>query len=266
MSVLSTSQRCCLPAFFTFFLVFVLMPIVIFAIAFTFAFFLRELECASAWEAYEASNGTDPPRQTAEELCELWQWFLYIIGNIVGIGNPLTNISPAHPLSKIIDLIVSVWSISILGCCLGLIGGLSSITMFVDRMNSNISRSSELFVRLSGSGAEPKKTAAPTLQDGDEGIEREAERDAAMKELLTITRVLDARLTEQQQQLHNLAEQQKELQSTLRLALLEKTKAIVESESDAGRELEQTQRRKTRVRSRSRHNGEGVVTRRATTD
>ena len=149
--------------------------------------------------------------------------------------------------------------------CLGLIGGLSAITMFVDRMNSNISRSSELFVRLSGSGAEPKKTAAPTLQDGDEGIEREAERDAAMKELLTITRVLDARLTEQQQQLHNLAEQQKELQSTLRLALPKKTMAIVESESDAGRE-EQTHRRKTRVRSRSRHNGEGVVTRRATTD
>ena len=42
--------------------------------------------------------------------CDLYQWFLYVCGNLVGLGNPLTNVGPksGNHMAEILDLMVAV--------------------------------------------------------------------------------------------------------------------------------------------------------------
>jgi hypothetical protein len=61
--------------------------------------------------------------------CDWYQWFLYVMGNLIGLANPLTNISPSNGgLSQIIDLLVSVWALSVAGTAIGIVSALVAVT------------------------------------------------------------------------------------------------------------------------------------------
>ena len=65
----------------------IMVPLAIFGIAALFAAPLYAVEC-------EESKGT------GTELCNFYQWFLYISSNLVGLGNPLNSgLSTPAPLS-----------------------------------------------------------------------------------------------------------------------------------------------------------------------
>ena len=76
----------------------------------------------------------------------LADWFLYIISNLVGLGTPLTNVTPSaeNIFGEIFDLFVAVWSLSVAGIVIGIIGTLSFTTMastgFEQSMQRRISR------------------------------------------------------------------------------------------------------------------------------
>lgn len=61
-------------------------------------------------------------------------------GNLVGLGNPLTNVSPSsgHALSEIVDLLVSVWALAITGAVVGLVGGIAAMQSTMDVINTTI--------------------------------------------------------------------------------------------------------------------------------
>jgi len=56
------------------------------------------------------------------------------VGNLVGVGG-LTNVGPesGHVLAEIVDLLVSVWSLTLTGLVVGLVSGLGFLSMVTER-------------------------------------------------------------------------------------------------------------------------------------
>jgi hypothetical protein len=69
-----------------------------------------------------------------------------VCGNLVGLGNPLTNVSPqpGHAFSEMIDLLVSVWALSVVGTVVGVIGGLTAMDQATDVINTFIKKSDNI--------------------------------------------------------------------------------------------------------------------------
>jgi len=53
--------------------------------------------------------------------------FYYIIGNIVGLGNPLVAVTPTSGGGEFCDVLISVWSLSVCGTAIGVIANLEII-------------------------------------------------------------------------------------------------------------------------------------------
>lgn len=122
----------------------IMVPLAIFGIAALFAAPLYAVEC-------EESKGT------GTELCNFYQWFLYISSNLVGLGNPLNSglstpaplslllllllpplpltrhaltsiragdYTPAsgHVFAELFDLLIAAWSMAFAGLVYGLVG------------------------------------------------------------------------------------------------------------------------------------------------
>ena len=123
------------PCLCTTFIVFVLVPLVVFLFSAAFGAVLYALECP-------------PAIGTADEelLCSVYDWFLYVTGNLVGLGNPLTNVTPVsgHVLAEMVDLMISTWSLAITGTVVGLIGGLAALRSAVDFTNQRIAGATTL--------------------------------------------------------------------------------------------------------------------------
>ena len=102
------------------FLTLVLVPTIVFLLAMLFASFLWRIECDAAGGS-GAQSGCDPTQSATGCPCLYYQWVLYIIGNLVGLGTPLTNNTPSsrHALAELVDLLVSMWSISLAGTFYG---------------------------------------------------------------------------------------------------------------------------------------------------
>ena len=65
---------------------------------------------------------------------EEWKWhegFYYVVGNVVGLATPLTAVEPGDDFGKIIDIVIAVWSLSITGCAIGIIGGSALVQQFI---------------------------------------------------------------------------------------------------------------------------------------
>lgn len=52
------------------------------------------------------------------------------MGNLVGLATPLTNVSPTsnHMVAVMLDLIISVWALSLAGTAIGVVGGLGAVS------------------------------------------------------------------------------------------------------------------------------------------
>ena len=94
---------------------FVFVPALLFGVSLFMAIIMWRVECDE-----------DPEVPGA---CSYYNWFLYLLGNLVGLGTPLTDISPSSGSysAEIIDLLISTWSLSIAGTLYGVIGGLYMI-------------------------------------------------------------------------------------------------------------------------------------------
>ena len=71
------------------------------------------------------------------DSCLYYNWFLYIVGNLVALGNPLTDVGPESNnfVAEILDLLVSVWSLSLTGVFIAIVGGLRHMARMTDRIN-----------------------------------------------------------------------------------------------------------------------------------
>lgn len=144
--------QCCSP-----FLVFVLfglvvVPIAVFAFSAFFALILWGLECAET---------TDPEAQECDWhdsdcVCSYYQWWIYIIGNLVGVG--ITDVGPeaGHVLAELVDLLIAVWSITITGLVIGLVGGLAWVTFLAEGADASLA---SRFDKMLGFSDAAKKAA-----------------------------------------------------------------------------------------------------------
>ncbi|KAL3915455.1 MAG: hypothetical protein SGPRY_007213 [Prymnesium sp.] len=106
--------------FVAFFLAaFVLVPIAILLIAFVFGACLASLE---GWPIYDG--------------------FLYVMGNIVGLSTPLTQVTVEghHVMSELFDLLVALWAVSIGASAIGFVGCLSLTSGIVSSLETRIQK------------------------------------------------------------------------------------------------------------------------------
>ena len=115
------SRSCgCGPSCFTFSTVFVsgvvLVPIAMFLICAFFAAILWVLECTDVNEPFGADD-------VPQGVCSFYEWWKYIVGNLVGVSG-LTTIGPrsGHVFAEIVDLFIAVWSLTVCGLVFGMIG------------------------------------------------------------------------------------------------------------------------------------------------
>jgi len=77
-------------------------------------------------------------------VVEGWTWwdgFLYVTSNLVGLGNPLTEVEVAEEIGpQLFDLLIAVWSLSISGTAIGIIGALSFNQFAVHGIEGRINR------------------------------------------------------------------------------------------------------------------------------
>lgn len=143
------TKKCLAPCCLTACLVLVFVPVCVFALSLFFALIMYSIECTDLQYVQEG-NISVPGSSYAYQyedldaserpVCQIYQWFLYICGNLVGLGNPLTNVSPSSGqlLSEIVDLSVAVWSLAITGSVIGMIGGLAAMNATIDKINDFI--------------------------------------------------------------------------------------------------------------------------------
>lgn len=117
-------RMCCCTTLF----LLIVIPCVIFAFSIVFAAIFWALECNHAG--------------TTEQACNLYDWFLYVSGNMAGIASPLTALQPAsgHVVAEMVDLIHNIWWLAIVGSIVGLMSGLTAIHAVTDTANKFIAR------------------------------------------------------------------------------------------------------------------------------
>ena len=122
-------------------IVLIVIPLAVFALSALFALLLWAIECGPEQLSGETDvNATAAERAADALLCSYYDWFKYVCGNLVGLGNPLTPVTPesGQPLAEVLDLIISTWSLVITGTVVGLIGGLGATSLLLDRINTAI--------------------------------------------------------------------------------------------------------------------------------
>ena len=113
----------------------IFVPLAVFVISAIFALPLWGLECA---EAREVPGYVELAWSDEDNLCSFYQWWIYIIGNLVGVG--ITNVGPAagHVFAELIDLLIAVWSLTVAGLVIGLVGSLAWVNMLVEGADSSV--------------------------------------------------------------------------------------------------------------------------------
>lgn len=100
---------------------FVFVPVVLFAVSAFFGIFLWRIECDEAESHARRMLKAGTITIDLDGACDYYQWFLYIIGNLVALGTPLTNVSPVagNWVGETLDLLISAWSISLSATAFG---------------------------------------------------------------------------------------------------------------------------------------------------
>jgi len=105
------------------FIIFFVVPTLIFIFAALFATLIFAAECAAA-------SPTDPADQVGPRAqwdpCSWYGWFLYVMGNLVALATPLTNLSTqsGHTFSELVDLLVAVWALALAASFIGIVSSL----------------------------------------------------------------------------------------------------------------------------------------------
>lgn len=134
----------------------VLIPSAVLTLSSVFASIMWRIECATAtteWFTNHPNTTVISSDSNEYERCQWFQWFLYVTGNLLGLGNPLTDVGPqsGDTFGQMIDIVIATWSLAITGSVVGLIGGLAALEGLVARMNAGISASASYgMLRVSG--------------------------------------------------------------------------------------------------------------------
>ena len=151
---------CCAP-FMTFFVfAMILIPLAVFAVSSFFAVILWEIEC-EAYKHYVAADmasGEDP------NMCSFYEWWLYIVGNLVGVSVASVTVTSEHPLLAVLDLLISVWSLAVAGLVVGLLGSLSWVHLIAHSADSGITRVFEMAFGRKGVAAGGPAGATGSLE------------------------------------------------------------------------------------------------------
>ena len=125
--------------FLTFVLIaMLLVPVILFAVSAFFGALLMAIECnENKGIAGDATTGS-----AADGTCSFYEWFKYVLGNLVALATPLTDVSPVsgHVAAEMLDLLIGAWSMSIAGVIYGLIGALTFTTAVVNSTDEAITR------------------------------------------------------------------------------------------------------------------------------
>lgn len=145
--------------------VLVIVPVVVFGLSAVFAVPLWILECdhedpfiggsysygdvlnyagADAMPLTDDQQGRfyDHYRDGPSDSCFFYNWFLYVVGNLAALGNPLTNVGPrsGSRMVELLDLLIATWSLAVSGTVIGIAAGLTSMTHLTDRLNGMLRR------------------------------------------------------------------------------------------------------------------------------
>jgi len=63
-------------------------------------------------------------------VLEEWTWmegFYYVVGNLCALATPLTDVSPTNDAGKFFDVVIAVWSLSVMATFIGLVAGMSVV-------------------------------------------------------------------------------------------------------------------------------------------
>ena len=136
--------------FFVFTLVvLIIIPLIVYAISAVFTTILWYIECeewkkAQEEEEEDLGSGFAPPPsppnllQTEQyDMCNWYEWFKYVVGNLVGVS--LTNVGDGlsgHFVAEIVDIVVSTWSVALIGSVVGLVGGLGLMSTMAEKINA----------------------------------------------------------------------------------------------------------------------------------
>jgi len=118
----------------------ILIPLAVFTVAAFFAIILWWIEC----EAYMLDVAADMASGESIDMCSYYEWWLYIVGNLVGVSVADVTVESNHPFSAILDLLISVWSLAVAGLVVGLLGSLSWVHLIAQSADSGITRSFEM--------------------------------------------------------------------------------------------------------------------------
>ena len=115
----------------------VLVPVLVFVLAAVFALPLWGLECQQ-----QATLGLTPPAGPENDACSYYEWWKYVMGNLVGLATPLTNVAPVsgHVVAEIVDLLLSVWSLSLAGLVVGSIAQLTFVALGVESVDNSVQK------------------------------------------------------------------------------------------------------------------------------
>ena len=138
----------------------ILIPIAVFTVSSFFAGLLWEIEC-DAYKHYVAADmasGEDP------NMCSYYEWWLYIVGNLVGVSVASVTVTSEHPLLAVLDLLISVWSLAVAGLVVGLLGSLSWVHLIAQSADSGITRVFEMAFGRKGVAAGGPAGATGSLE------------------------------------------------------------------------------------------------------
>jgi hypothetical protein len=138
----------------------ILIPFAVFSVAAFFAALLWWIEC----EAYMLDVAADMASGESSKMCSYYEWWLYIIGNLVGVSVADVTVESKHPFSAVLDLLTSVWSLAVAGLVVGLLGSLSWVHLIAQSADSGITRSFEMAFGCRGVAADGPAGATGSLE------------------------------------------------------------------------------------------------------
>ena len=114
----------------------IIIPLAVFTVAAFFAVILWWIEC----DAYMLDVAADIASGEGSDMCSYYEWWLYIVGNLVGVSVATVTVESNHAFSAILDLLISVWSLAVAGLVVGLLASLSWVTLIAEGADSSLTR------------------------------------------------------------------------------------------------------------------------------
>ena len=138
----------------------ILIPLAVFTVAAFFAVLLWWIEC----DAYMLDVAADLASGEGSDMCSFYEWWLYIVGNLVGVSVAVVTVESNHAFSAILDLLISVWSLAVAGLVVGLLASFSWVTLIAQSADSGIIRGFEMAFGCRGVAAGGPAGATGSLE------------------------------------------------------------------------------------------------------